>query len=312
MGKRIDADYPEDLVGIAIESFLTQLSFPLRRFSVEPVSRSKERWLGADARLHSAIRGFRPFYMQFKKPTAYPHDSTSKIITDRRKAGLGTCPRALYFQLREKKPGQTVFQHNVLLRLRNHLVNRGLGDAAYVCPLFVDRSAYRRDLYWSGLARWPRFWHRSPWDLEELLLEDGGRTIRFDRIPLLVEHVTVPPHVVVTTAKHKYSFNESGGELCFHSPEALPDGSADLARFLARVANGFLDEGEKLSPRQSIEPLKELIEAVFGDGESRPEFDIDPNDPMGAWFAWGDHLRKHHAIEQFALMRWSDDVRLPF
>lgn len=311
MGKRIDADYPEDLVGIAIESFLTQLSFPLRRFSVEPFSRSRERWLGADARLYSAIRGFRPFYMQFKKPTAYPQDSTSKIIVDRRKAGLGTSPRALYFELREKKANQADFQHNILLRLRNHLVNRGLGDAAYVCPLFVDRSAYRADLYWSGLVRWPRFWHPSPWDMEEVLLEDGGTTIRFDRIPVLAEHVTVPPHVVVTTAKHKYSFNERGGELCFHSPESLPEGSADLARFLAKVANGFLDDGEKLSPRQSTDTLNKLIDAVYGDAERPSDLSIDPENPLGAWFSWGHHLREQYGIEQFALIRWGDELRMP-
>ena len=111
MSKRIDADYPEDLVGIAIESLLTKLSFPRQRFTVEPFSRSRERWLGADARIYSAVRGFRPFYMQFKKPAAYPDDSASKIIIDRRKANLETYPRALYFSLREKKPAHHDFQH---------------------------------------------------------------------------------------------------------------------------------------------------------------------------------------------------------
>jgi hypothetical protein len=68
---RLDADYTEDVVGFALESFLTLLSFPRHRFSIEPFSRAKERWLGADARLFShRITGFRPFYMQFKRPSA--------------------------------------------------------------------------------------------------------------------------------------------------------------------------------------------------------------------------------------------------
>lgn len=55
-GLRIDANYTEDVVGFALESFITLLTFPRQRFSVEPFSRGKERWLGADARLHGRIR----------------------------------------------------------------------------------------------------------------------------------------------------------------------------------------------------------------------------------------------------------------
>lgn len=151
-GHRIDADYTEDVVGFALESFLTLLSFPRQRFSIEPFSRSKERWLGADARLHRRIRGFRPFYMQFKRPAAYPDFSSSKIITDRRSKGLKTEPRTLFFPLRQKQKTHRDFQHNVLFRLRQKMLNRGIGDASYVCPLFLDRSAYRLNIHWSGLT----------------------------------------------------------------------------------------------------------------------------------------------------------------
>jgi hypothetical protein len=310
-GLRIDADYTEDVVGLGLESFLSVCSFPRQRFSIEPFSRSKERWLGADARLHSRIRGFRPFYMQFKRPAAYPDFSSSKIITDRRRAGLPTTPRSLYFPLRQKRENHRDFQHNVLYRLRQRLLNRGLGDAAYVCPLFLDRSAYRLNLHWSGLARWGRFWRHYPWDLEEVLLEDGGRRIRFDRIPVFAEHISVPPHAPVTTASYKYSFSESGHNLCFHSPEALPDGSMDLAKFLGKVAAGFLDDGEKLSPDRSDQLLGELIAGVYGGPETAmPSFRPEAEDPIGRWFSWGDHLRKEYEIEQFAVVRWEDETDL--
>lgn len=49
-GLRIDANYTEDVVGFALESFLTLLGFPRQRFTIEPFSRAEERWLGADAR----------------------------------------------------------------------------------------------------------------------------------------------------------------------------------------------------------------------------------------------------------------------
>lgn len=308
-GLRIDANYTEDVVGFALEAFLTLLSFPRHRFSIEPFSRSKERWLGADARLHGSIQGFRPFYMQFKRPTAYPDFSTSKIVTDRRKAGLTTTPRVLYFPLRQKQKQHRDFQHNILFRLRKRLLNRGLGDAAYVCPLFLDRSTYRLNLHWSGLVRWAHFWRHYPCDIEEVMLAHGEDRIRFDRIPVFAEHISVPPHTTVTTSSHKYSFTESGTELCFHSPEALPDGSMDLAAFLGKVSLGFHKGGEILSPDESDQMLTELMADVAGVQKSvAPTFLPEGEDPIGRWFSWGDHLRSEYDIEQFALVRWKSEA----
>ncbi len=307
-GLRIDADYTEDLVGFALESFLAMVSFPRRRFSIEPFARAKERWLGADARLHGEIRGFRPFYMQFKRPTAYPDYSNAGVIKDRKALKLQASPHALYFDLRDKRDHHSNFQHNVLLRLRRRLRDRRLGDAAYVCPLFLERSAYRFHLHWSGLSLWPRFWRHHPWELEELLLNDGGRVIHFDRIPVFAEHITVPPHATVTSAKHRYSFTEAGTELCFHSPEALPDGALNLAAFLAALADGFLDGGEKIQPQRANEELRLLIHAAeLTQPDGLPAtFDIPEDDPIGNWFAWGDYLRLQHGIDQYALVSWRD------
>lgn len=58
---RLDANFTEDTVGFALESFLSILSFPTLRFSIEPFSRAREHWLGADARLLGRVSGFRPF-----------------------------------------------------------------------------------------------------------------------------------------------------------------------------------------------------------------------------------------------------------
>lgn len=306
-GHRLDADYTEEVVGFALESFLTLMAFPRQRFSVEPFSRAKERWLGADARLNSAIRGFRPFYMQFKRPSAYPDYSNSKIIRDRVEFGMTVGPRTLFFPLRRKQDAHRDFQHNVLYRLREKLLSRGIGDAAYVCPLFLDRSAYRQNLHWSGLSRWLRFRWRYPWDLEEVLVNDSGGSIHFDRLPVLSEHITVPPHAKVTSPRHRYSFTENGTELCFHSPLALPDNASSLAKFLYAVAEGFLDRGEKLRPQESDDFLRDLIEGVY-DGTSLdlPKAVFDTPDPVGRWFAWGSHLREHYGIEQYALVRWNE------
>ena len=310
MGKslRINPNYSEEVVGFALEQFLTLLSFPHFRFSIEPFSRAKERWLGADARLHGGIRGFRPFYMQFKRPFAYPDHSTSGVITGRRELGLATTPRALYFDLRRKSDTQRSFQHNVLFRLRGHLQNRDIGDATYVCPLFLDRSTYRISLHLSGLVRWPRVWRREPWEVEDVVVRDGGRRLRFDRTPVFAEHISVPPHETITHASHRYSFTESGDDLCFHSPTALPDGSTDLAKFLNNVSLDFLNGGKKVLFDDADKVLSELISEVFGDeGAKAPYFGSLGGGPIGRWFAWGDYLRNEYQIEQFALVRWQDD-----
>ena len=100
-GHRTDANYPEELVGMALESFLAFLSFPFLQFTIEPFSRARERWLGADARLHSHVEGFAPLYMQFKRPTAYDNESTARIVSDRRRLGLEISPRTLLLMASE-------------------------------------------------------------------------------------------------------------------------------------------------------------------------------------------------------------------
>lgn len=306
---RLDADFTEDTVGFALESFLALLSFPRFRFSVEPFSRGKERWLGADARLNGHVSGFKPFYMQFKRPSAYPDISTAKIISDRKSLKLPVEPYALYFGLREKQPSHRDYQHNTLLFLRKRLVSRGIGDAAYVCPLFLDRSAYRFHVHLAGLRRWPRFWRYDPWDLEDILINGPGGSLNFNAIPVLQEHVSIPPHDTVTNAKHSYSFTDRGTDLCFHSPLSIPEGARSLGRFLKDVVGSPQSDEGFISSEDAHRVLFEL----FFEGErqdfrgSLPEdFQRDSEDGIASWLQWGNYLKAEHQIEQFALVRWAD------
>ena len=303
---RLDADFTEDTVGLALESFLTLLSFPRFNFSIEPFSRGRERWLGADARLNGKLKSFKPFYMQFKRPSGYPDTSTAKIITDRKSLQLPVTPRTLYFGLREKQPSHRDYQHNILLRLRERLVKRRLGDSAYICPLFLDRSAYRFHVHLAGLSMWPQWWRHDPWELERILINGVG-SVNFNAIPVLREHVSIPPHVKVTSAKHSYSFSEQGTDLCFHSPTALPEGTTSLAKFLGGVV-GRLDSDEGFISNESA---GQYLHAYFGQRETGEESLLPMNFPVEnagieSWLHWGDHLKTEHQIEQFALVRWED------
>lgn len=306
---RLDADFTEETVGFALESFLALLSFPRFKFSIEPFSRGKERWLGADARLIGRVTGFKPFYMQFKRPSAYPDTSTAKVIKDRKFLNLPVAPRTLYFDLREKQSSHKDYQHNILHRLRQRLVNRKVGDAAYVCPLFLDRSAYRFHVHLAGLRRWPRSWRHNPWDLQGILINSFGSPVNFDAIPVLQEHVSIPPHAKVTCATHSYSFTEQGTDLSFHSPLSIPEGARTLAHFLTSVVgNPQSDEGF-ISSDAAYGMLSELFSKSTGEdpGALLPEeFSRDAEDGIASWLHWGDYLKKEHKIEQFALVRWAN------
>jgi len=309
-GLRFDADYVEDIVGFALESFLSVISFPGQRFTIEPFSRSKERWLGADARLWEHASGFRPFYMQFKRPSAYLSTSKSKIIRDRinvKPIPLKTSPRTLFFPLRDKQSNHKDYQHNVLFRLRDRLRQRNIGDAAYVCPLFLDRAAYRFHLHFAALARWPRFWHGIPWEIaSQVISSSSSSQIRLDGIPVLAEHISIPPHALVHDARHSYSFTEDGNDVFFHSPKFLPEGAQRLDKWLSGLADKSSNH-VLLSPENSLKELKAVIKGETDDDTLPfPEGLFDGIEPLAAWMLWGDFLKESFSIEQYAVIQWRE------
>ena len=160
------------------------------------------------------------------------------------------------------------------------------------------------------MARRQLFWPYDPWDLEDVLMTANGNQIRFDRVPVLAEHISIPPHTIVKHAKHRYSFTESGTDLCFHSPESIPDGAVNLAKFLMAASEGFLGRGIKITPESSAITLKELIQSVIDTAQERDFFQalgaFDEDDPFGKWFAWGDYLHTEYGIDQYALVRWKE------
>lgn len=305
----LSPNYTEDTVGFALESFLSLLSFPRRRFSIEPFSRGNERWLGADARLEGRVKSFKPFYMQFKRPFAYPAHSKAKVIKDRLDLKLDATPHALFFDLHPKKPHHADFQHNVLFRLRRRLLKLGIGDAAYVCPLFLDRSAYRSNLHLAGLRMWPRFWRMRPWEMEDLLLHTGpgGVAVNFSAVPVLREHITIPPHAQVTDASHRYSFTESGDQVCFHSPTSLPGSQSSLTDFLGRVVGNVDRQDGFIYADRASEVLNSLFS--FSREDEHPleiDFQAGDGDGISRWQEFGRALRTDFGIEQYAFVNWND------
>eukprot|EP01034_Spumella_vulgaris_P027718 gene27718-34482_t len=301
------ADFTEDSVALAIEMYLSVLSFPRLRFSIEPFSRKRERWLGADARMEHAVRGFLPFYLQFKRPSAYPDSSTSSIVKDRKNliSPTAASPHALFFELREKQSKHWDYQHNVLFRLRERVTPLG-GDAVYVCPLFLNRSSYRFHVHTAALAHLIRFWRREPWLLDDVLINHASGLTAFNNVPVLAEHISIPPHAKVTSAKHRYSFNEAGKDVCFHSPEEVPDGSSKLSDMLGTLLRQADSDQGLISLRSASSKLKELLNGLAELGFASTGADY-PFGGLSDWYAWGDFLRTNYSIEQYALVGWHSD-----
>lgn len=303
-GKLVVANFTEDSVALAIEMYLSVFSFPNLRYSVVPFSKSKERWLGADARLFDHVHGFLPFYMQFKRPSAYPDSSTAGVVKDRRKliGPAAVTPHSLFFKLLDKQPKHSDYQHNVLYRLRQRVKLLG-GDAAYVCPLFVDRAAYVFNMHAAAMRHGFAGW-RQPWDSFDPAIHGSSWTLRFTDVPLLAEHVTIPPHAPVTNADHKYSFTELGEDVCFHSPQALPDGATRLSDWLYDIGRRAAGGQDLINSRNAYQKMNEFVE-----GLDLPKSDFlgPPGYGVQEWMEMGDYLRREFQIEQYAFVVWRDD-----
>lgn len=187
----------------------------------------------------------------------------------------------------------------MLYRLRQKLLWHGIGDAAYVCPLFLDRQNYFFQSHVAGLKRWVRHWPSRPYDLRSVLVTSGAGKTVLGNIPVLAEHISVPPHATVTTAAHKYSFTEQGDEVCFHSPKFLPEGSFLLSEWLGKLAAAAESGDRLLHFGDSGGFLSDLVTGALGEGQS--EFE-SPRDPSNAWYAWGDFLHRRYAIEQYGII----------
>ncbi len=303
--KEIIADYTEDYVGFSLEFFLALIGFPFSKYSIEPFARSTERWLGADARLHKKIKNFRPFYMQFKRPHAYPDDSTSKIITDRKKLSLEYSPRSIFFKLQPKMKNQNNLQHNVLFKLNSRLRSKKLGSAAYVCPLFLDRASYRSHLHWSGLIQWFNYGKMYPWSFKNINLTTSSSKFMLRDVPFFSEHISIFPHDKVTSANHRYSFTERGRDLCFHSPLLVQDSIKSLHAFLIEELNNFEIEENRITLQTSIEELNKLRDSFESDGMDIV-IDRIMDDPVGSWMDWGQYMKDYYDIDQYAFIEWDE------
>ncbi|GAA3927576.1 hypothetical protein GO495_05475 [Chitinophaga oryziterrae] len=293
-------DFTEDIVGFMIQSILTITRFPRAPFALVPLSKKDEVIYGADALIDSIS----PIYIQFKRSFAYPDNSTSSIIKDRKKLRVNCSPRTLFFELRDKQPKHTDYQHNVLFNLKAKLDATGKGKAFYTAPLFLNRTAYLLAVHMSSLLSW-RPWHwfmHDPFYEQTQNILDSTGNMRFQNIPILKEHIVIPPHTIVTTHKHKYSYLETGGEICFHDPTYLNNQST-----LGQTIYDFLrfrdgqPTTEMMNLTESTSLLDSLQNGQLGGTTDRQRSIID------RWLDFGEMLRIDFDIYQFMLLKLKNE-----
>jgi hypothetical protein len=293
----ITPDFTEDIVGFMIQSMLTIVRFPRAPFALVPLSKRDEVIYGADALIDSIS----PIYIQFKRSFAYPDKSSSRIIKDRKKLNANCSPKTLFFELRDKQPKHTDYQHNVLFDLKTKLDASGKGKAFYTAPLFLNRTAYLLAVHMSSLLNWrPWHWfmHDPFYEQSQNILTSAG-SIRFQNIPILKEHIVIPPHTRVTTHKHRYSYLEAGKEICFHDPTNL-----DSQPTLGQTIYDFLKfrDGqpttEMINLSESTSLLNSLEDGLLSDIQNSRNDNV-----INRWLELGERLRTDFDIYQFMLMR---------
>ena len=297
----ITPDFTEDIVGFMIQSMLTITRFPRAPFALVPLSKKDEVIYGADALIDSIS----PIDIQFKRSFAYPDNSSSSIIKDRKKLKASCSPKTLFFELREKQPKHTDYQHNVLFDLKAKLDATGKGKVFYTAPLFLHRTAYLLAVHMSSLLNW-RPWHWFMYEpfyeqTQNILTSTGS--IRFHNIPILKEHIVIPPHAKVTTHKHKYSYLETGKEVCFHDPTNL-----DSQSTLGQTIYDFLKfrDGqpttEMINLIESASLLNNLQNEIAGETQDGQNQNV-----ISRWIEFGERLRTDFDIYQFMLLKLKNE-----
>lgn len=289
------ADYPEDLVPIILQAYLSFVGLPNRRIFLEPISRILESKRAFDAKVKMRASFF---YMQFKRPYAALKQSTSQIVRKRKTEKLSIDPISLYFKLHKDASGKNN-QHNILLALNK----RRPGRAAYICPLVLSKADYVSSIN-SELDGILNRFARNNNPLFGAPFPRTSNSITIQDILSLKHHIAIKPNPWADDEIHHYSFDENGRQLFFHGGVSLPDGTESFDLWLTEMYEKFSQESFSLENEEEFfSTLNILLEFHHGKFPLIPQV-IKAGLPK--WKALGDYLLSEHDIYQFAFLERED------
>lgn len=234
MAYKIDSQLSENQIESDVSSYLGFIT---------PIWSKRFRLISVDEQLTGADKLFSrfvPIYMQFKvsnglNPSSsiiprYRNKPLTNIIHYRNQNNLSGNP-ILYFQLRRQAKTASDLQHNILFNLNKPPFQYSL----YVAPLTLELLEYENQLN----ADWfMKFYPHAPFLTKELEIHDtlSNRNLAMGLNPFLRHHISIPPHTLVTTHEHHYSFSNSGGDVAWHGGEVLY-GDYRLSNQMLRIMN---------------------------------------------------------------------------
>lgn len=222
MSFKIDSQLSENQIESDVSSYLGYIT---------PIwSRKRFRLISVDEQLTGADKLFNrfvPIYLQFKVSQGLNPNATivqralnkplANIITYRKNNALSGNP-ILYFPLRRQAKTAIDLQHNILFKLNDPPLQYSL----YIAPLTLEIAEYDKLLD----AGWfMRFFPLNPFSQREFEIHDTG--LRSNLIlglnPFLKHHVSIPPHTLVNTHNHHYSYSMSAGDVAWHGGKVFND-----------------------------------------------------------------------------------------
>jgi len=218
-GYKIKSELSEAQIEADVASYLGYITpFWSKRFRLISID---EQTTGSD----KLFNRFVPIYLQFKvseglKPLDFGFNllrksGLQKIRAFRRKNDINSDP-TLYFKLRDQAPTARDFQHNILKSFHQPPYQY----AMYVAPLTLSLDEYNKSLEVSFIDRFLTF---NPFFFRNQDIEMAAMKQSLGINPFLRGHISIPPHEIVDTSNHYYSFSRSGGDLAWHSGEKLND-----------------------------------------------------------------------------------------
>lgn len=276
---------------------------------VTPLWSKRYRLIKVDEQLTGADKLFNrfvPIYMQFKVSQGLNPEGSirqwlqnkplSKIINYRKPNNLSGNP-ILYFQLRKQAKHAVDLQHNILHKMHQPPHQY----AMYVAPLTLTYKAYEKLM---NAAWYFRFSPFEPFKYHEHELHDTTtrKNIILGNNPFLRHHISIPPHNVVATHDHHYSYSISGADLAWHGGEMFND-DFRLSTQINKILTTFYNSDNSGTTREEYLDFIQRFTQQKIDGFSNSDIMDFQNDSLQIIKNFASELKERYNITLMLLIQ---------